>query len=58
MLIMAAMSDACDIFNLMRDGYVADVLPCECLRIAAWFGGFQFFPELCFALLVLLCVQF
>ncbi|CAJ1454015.1 unnamed protein product [Effrenium voratum] len=27
-LIMAAMSDACDIFNLMRDGYVADVLPC------------------------------
>lgn len=27
LLIMAALMDICDVFKLMSDGYVADVLP-------------------------------
>ncbi|CAK9117772.1 unnamed protein product [Durusdinium trenchii] len=29
MLTMAAVTDACDIFKLINDGYVVDVLPCK-----------------------------
>lgn len=34
MLTMAAVTDACDIFKLINDGYVVDVLPCKGVLIA------------------------
>lgn len=29
LLIMAAVSDVCDVFKLMNDGYVAEIVPCK-----------------------------
>jgi hypothetical protein len=39
LLIMAAVSDVCDVFKLMNDGYVAEIVPCkgrQRLNFADW----------------------